>query len=80
MNKLNIGIIGAGRIGKIHAQNLIAHPGVKVKAISDLQIHSVSEWAKDWAFPELLRIITKFYWMTRLTPYSFARPQTRISN
>lgn len=53
MNKLNIGIIGAGRIGKIHAHNLIAHPGVKVKAISDLQIHSLTEWAKDLGIPRI---------------------------
>ncbi len=35
MKKINIGVIGAGRIGRIHAANLLASPGFNVKYISD---------------------------------------------
>ena len=31
----NIAIIGAGRIGKIHAANATAHPGVTLKYVVD---------------------------------------------
>ena len=42
----NIGIIGAGRIGKLHAQNIVAyHRNVKIAAISDLFYKNLSEWA-----------------------------------
>ncbi|MFS0722994.1 inositol 2-dehydrogenase [Paenibacillus sp. 1P07SE] len=40
MDKLNIGIIGAGRIGRIHAENLSRLPEAEVIAISD-------PWADD---------------------------------
>jgi len=36
MATLKIGIIGAGRIGKIHADNLLRHPNAEVVAVSDL--------------------------------------------
>ncbi|UVI31395.1 inositol 2-dehydrogenase [Paenibacillus spongiae] len=36
MKKIKIGIIGAGRIGKIHADNLLRLPEAEVAAISDL--------------------------------------------
>jgi myo-inositol 2-dehydrogenase/D-chiro-inositol 1-dehydrogenase len=36
MKKIRVGIIGAGRIGKIHADNLLKLPQVEVVAISDL--------------------------------------------
>ncbi|MBD3921207.1 inositol 2-dehydrogenase [Paenibacillus sp. PR3] len=35
MGKVRVGIIGAGRIGKIHADNLLRMPGAEVIAISD---------------------------------------------
>ncbi|MCZ8511078.1 inositol 2-dehydrogenase [Paenibacillus filicis] len=36
MKKIRIGIIGAGRIGKIHADNLRRHPQAEIAAVSDL--------------------------------------------
>ncbi|MBT2764668.1 inositol 2-dehydrogenase [Paenibacillus sp. ISL-20] len=36
MKTINIGIIGVGRIGKIHADHLLRTPGAKIAAISDL--------------------------------------------
>lgn len=35
MNTIGIGIIGAGRIGKIHADNLLRQPGVQIVGIAD---------------------------------------------
>lgn len=46
MRKIKIGIIGAGRIGKLHAENLVKLPQAEVKWISDLLIHSLPEWAQ----------------------------------
>lgn len=45
MKKTKLGIIGAGRIGKMHAENLVVLPQVSVKAISDLFIDGLEEWA-----------------------------------
>ncbi len=36
MNKLSIAVIGAGRIGSFHANNLSLHPKVNVKSIYDI--------------------------------------------
>lgn len=36
MKKIRIGIIGAGRIGKIHADNLLRLPETEIVAVSDL--------------------------------------------
>ena len=36
MDCLRIGIIGAGRIGKVHAQTLSVTPGVEIAAVSDI--------------------------------------------
>jgi len=35
MRTITAGVLGAGRIGKIHANNLMAMPGVRLKAIAD---------------------------------------------
>jgi len=40
-----LGIIGAGRIGKMHAVNLTRMPGVEVKGISDIFTDGLAEWA-----------------------------------
>lgn len=36
MKKVTIGVIGAGRIGKLHADNLLRMPGVNVAAVGDV--------------------------------------------
>jgi len=47
MSKLNVGIIGAGRIGKLHAENIrFAIPEVQIKAIADVQASAVRDWAR----------------------------------
>jgi len=35
MKKTTIGVVGAGRIGKLHADNLLAMPDVRLKSIAD---------------------------------------------
>lgn len=47
LKTLNIGIIGAGRIGMLHAENLLRNKKVNLKAISDIRIDHLTEWAKD---------------------------------
>jgi len=47
VNKTTIGIIGAGRIGKMHAENIVKYPNVKVKIISDIFTDNVQDWASD---------------------------------
>ena len=45
---LNIGVLGAGRIGKIHAENIAYFfPGAKLRAIADVNLTPAMEaWAK----------------------------------
>lgn len=52
MNKINIGIIGTGRIGRIHAKNLkYLIPGSKVLAVSDIMLDSAKEVAQELEIP-----------------------------
>lgn len=42
-----VGIIGAGRIGKLHAENITYNiPGMKIKTVSDVFADSIAGWAK----------------------------------
>ena len=44
--KIKLGIIGAGRIGKLHAENVVYNINyVEVKSISDLYVDKINEWA-----------------------------------
>lgn len=44
--KIKVGIIGAGRIGKLHAENIAKNiQYVEIKAISDLYADKVKDWA-----------------------------------
>ncbi|MED4173707.1 inositol 2-dehydrogenase [Halalkalibacterium halodurans] len=38
MKTVNIGLIGAGRIGQLHARNIISSPYMELKAVSDVQL------------------------------------------
>lgn len=45
--KIKIGVIGAGRIGKIHTENIVyGVKGVEVKYISDLYVDKIKDWAE----------------------------------
>lgn len=46
--KLKIGIIGAGRIGKLHAENIVNNfKDVEIKAIADIFANKIQDWAKN---------------------------------
>ncbi len=46
--KHNVGVIGAGRIGKLHAENLIKSvPNARVTAIADPFCENIKDWAAD---------------------------------
>lgn len=45
MQKVRLGIIGAGRIGKLHAENLKNFKDVEIRAISDIFADQVRDWA-----------------------------------
>ena len=47
MDKLTIGIIGAGRIGQLHAKNLVGNHRVKLKAVSDVRGEELRSWADE---------------------------------
>lgn len=54
MNKLNIGLIGAGRIGRLHAEHLARNPLVKLHTISDVQLtEELRTWASNLGVPQL---------------------------
>jgi myo-inositol 2-dehydrogenase/D-chiro-inositol 1-dehydrogenase len=50
--QLNIGIIGAGRIGRVHAGNLAYHiPEANVVAIADIFVEAAEKCAADFGIP-----------------------------
>ncbi len=56
MNKLKIGIIGAGRIGKLHANNLINRvPDAEVVAISDIYEEGARKVAASLGIPNVYK-------------------------
>jgi len=49
MKKVKAGVIGAGRIGKLHIENLTAVPNVEIAAISDIRADdALREWASSF--------------------------------
>ncbi len=52
MKKLNIGIIGCGRIGQVHAKSITYHiPQAKIVAVSDVFIDSAKKLAEELDIP-----------------------------
>jgi len=48
MSKIKVGMIGAGRIGKLHAENIIGNfPNVELKSVADVFMGQSEEWAKN---------------------------------
>jgi len=45
----NVGLIGAGRIGKIHAQNIHLHPELRLHSISDAFVDAANELAQQYS-------------------------------
>lgn len=47
MKKVTLGIIGAGRIGKLHAENIRNNiPEAEIKTISDIRVDAIKDWAQ----------------------------------
>jgi myo-inositol 2-dehydrogenase / D-chiro-inositol 1-dehydrogenase len=53
MKKVTVGIIGAGRIGKLHVDNLKLIPEITIKAVSDVVVDHLQQWAADKGIPTL---------------------------
>lgn len=53
MKKIRLGIIGVGRIGKLHAHNLKRLPGVEIKAVSDISTDAIQSWAQENHIPHV---------------------------
>jgi myo-inositol 2-dehydrogenase/D-chiro-inositol 1-dehydrogenase len=53
MNLIGIGIIGTGRIGRLHAENLVRTAGVKIVAVSDLYPEPAKIWAESLGIPKV---------------------------
>ncbi len=51
-SKLKVGIIGVGRIGKVHTLSILNYiPEVEIKAISDINLEGAREWATQNGIP-----------------------------
>jgi len=51
---LNLGIIGAGRIGRLHAENIVScYRNVRLKSVSDLYYENLQDWAKSLGIENL---------------------------
>jgi myo-inositol 2-dehydrogenase / D-chiro-inositol 1-dehydrogenase len=53
MEKVVVGVIGAGRIGKLHIENLKKNPHVRLKMVSDIFADQLTEWFKDSGVEEI---------------------------
>ena len=52
MEKLKVGIIGAGRIGQVHAKSITYHiPQAEIVAISDIYVDGAKKVAEDLGIP-----------------------------
>lgn len=47
VNKITVGVFGAGRIGKFHIQNLQTNPQINVKTVFDIKLDGLEEWANE---------------------------------
>lgn len=61
MEKINVGIIGAGRIGQVHAKSITYHiPQAEIVAISDIYVKVQKRLQKNSVFLIIMKIIMKF--------------------
>ena len=52
MQKLKVGIIGAGRIGQVHAKSITYHiPQAEIVAISDIYVEGAQRVAQELGIP-----------------------------
>ena len=57
MNTINVGVIGAGRIGRLHAENLVKLiPAANVVALADVMLNDdIEQWAKGLGIPKVCK-------------------------
>jgi len=57
-DKVRIGVIGTGRIGKLHINNLCSSvPGAKVEAVADIVMNDeIKQWPSSMALQRCTRI------------------------
>lgn len=55
MNKVTVGVIGAGRIGKLHINNLKRNNNVRLKMVSDLFANKLEKWFADSGVEEITK-------------------------
>lgn len=55
VNRFTVGVIGAGRIGKIHIENLLRKiPGINLKIVADIKINDeLKQWAAEMGVVKL---------------------------
>jgi predicted dehydrogenase len=76
---IEIAVIGAGRIGRIHARNVAAHPGARLVGIADPDAAAVAALAEATgsrvlSLDEASRILVNWY----KTPFDGGRHQARV--
>lgn len=51
---IKVGVVGAGRIGKIHTSNIVKNfPNVEVKAVADVYADNIKDWAASLGIPNV---------------------------
>jgi myo-inositol 2-dehydrogenase/D-chiro-inositol 1-dehydrogenase len=56
MAKITVGIVGAGRIGKIHAENIRYFiPDARIKTVADVVADSLGDWARGLGIEKVTR-------------------------
>lgn len=75
---LKVGIIGAGRIGRVHSESISKYvKGAEIKAISDVKItEELTAWAKSMGIPEVYDDYKKSCKIRKLMRYWSALPPT----
>ena len=54
--QINIGVIGAGRIGQLHAKNLVFHiSAANVIAVSDVYLEAAKQCAQECGIPKAVK-------------------------
>jgi myo-inositol 2-dehydrogenase/D-chiro-inositol 1-dehydrogenase len=63
VKKFTVGVIGAGRIGKIHIENLLRKlTGVNLKIVADIDINdNLKQWAKEIGLPKLTSDVNQIF-------------------
>lgn len=54
MKKITVGVIGAGRIGKLHVENMLQLPNILVKTISDPMLESAQAWGHERGIQQIV--------------------------